>query len=239
MQQHPPSPGRAGAPRGGGAGRGGGQAAAAAAPAAFPSRPPPPPLNLGPDGALDPATLAAYTTALRADPYYGALAGSANSSVMATLAAVQPALLHALPVEVAVAAVEAAAARGAAAGGRHRPLPLPPPPEARSPAAPTGTATMTATAATAALVRASTVTAVDPARPVQFVNPRQYARILKRREARARQEAAGQLVKTRGAYLHESRHQAALRRVRDGAGGQFAAQADGGGGDGGGEGGGE
>jgi hypothetical protein len=195
------------------------------------SRPVPPAPVLGLDGGLDPVTAAAYTAALRADPYYGALAGSVTPAVLATLAAVQPGLLQALPAEVAVAAAEVAS--GASRAARPPPPPLPPPLEERAAPAP-GTS---AAAAAAAIARASSVTAVDPAKSVIFVNPRQYARIMKRREARARAEAAGLLVKARGAYMHETRHQAALRRAREGGGGGRFVAAGGVGGDRGGGGG--
>ncbi|UMM15039.1 hypothetical protein L5515_002625 [Caenorhabditis briggsae] len=55
--------------------------------------------------------------------------------------------------------------------------------------------------------------AEDDGKPVP-VNPRQFVRILRRREMRARQEDSGVIPVERQAYLYESRHQHALSRVR-------------------------
>ncbi|XP_074641144.1 uncharacterized protein LOC141898899 [Tubulanus polymorphus] len=60
-----------------------------------------------------------------------------------------------------------------------------------------------------------TVVRIDDDNAPLYVNAKQYHRILKRREARAKLEASGRLPKYRQKYLYESRHKHALNRRRN------------------------
>ncbi|XP_069140642.1 nuclear transcription factor Y subunit alpha-like [Argopecten irradians] len=70
------------------------------------------------------------------------------------------------------------------------------------------------------------VTGSDSSEEPLYVNAKQYHRILKRRQARAKLEALGKIPKERQKYLYESRHRHALNRQR-GLGGVFVKGAKG------------
>ena len=180
--------------------------------------------------------------ALAADPYFGSLVRGLGLTVGVVvgfrgasawrpcLAAVVGPAWHPDPVAAQTkqknqAAGPAAAAAVAALFEVHAPLPVPasaleaavPPPPPAPLAAPLPQGALQPPTA------APMLTAVDAAAAPMSVNPKQYARILKRREARARAEAARRLLVQRRPYMHESRHAHAARRPR--VGGKFVSKA--------------
>ncbi|XP_078589398.1 uncharacterized protein LOC144869768 isoform X3 [Branchiostoma floridae x Branchiostoma japonicum] len=85
----------------------------------------------------------------------------------------------------------------------------------------TGPSAASLTAAQLHMTAMSKTVGWEPDEEPLYVNAKQYHRIMKRREMRAKLEASGKIPKNRKKYLYESRHKHAMARTR-GNGGKFS-----------------